>query len=315
MHSLQKAALGNASKREACLVQRFGTLGGGTNAHRWKWAPNTREKARLLGQSAGIANHRISVHLQAVIVVEAHRLMHANPRVQLEARGLQTLARTRVAAVQDWHVVLLSQGVDGGEQAREVCLSVDILLAMRREQHVALRFQTKLGKNVRCFNFVEISTKHLGHRATRDISTLRSATRVFEIAASVLGICQIDIRNHIDNATVGLLGQTFVFAAIARLHMENRNMQALCANSGQAAIGVAQNQQRIRPHLRHELVTGSNDIANGLAQILPHSIQVDVRIIQAQVAEENAVERVIIVLPSVCQQAIEMTAAFLDDLR
>ena len=186
---------------------------------------------------------------------------------------------------------------------------------MSREQHVALRLQAKLGKNVRCLNFVEISTKHFSHRATRDISALRSTTRIFKIAACVLGICQIDVRNHIDNTTVGLFGQAFVLAAITRLHVENRNMQALCTNSGQTAISVTQNQQRIRPRLRHEFVTGGNDIADGLAQVLPHSVQVDIRVIQTKVAKEDAVERVIIVLPSVRQQAVEMATAFLDDLR
>ena len=59
--------------------------------------------------------------------------MHAHARVELEARGLQALAGARVAGVQDRHVVLLSQRVDGGEQAREVRLGVDVFLAVGGE--------------------------------------------------------------------------------------------------------------------------------------------------------------------------------------
>ena len=67
--------------------------------------------------------------------------MHAHARVQLEARGLQALAGARVAGVQDRHVVFLGQRVDRGEQAREVRLGVDVLLAVGGQQHVALGFK------------------------------------------------------------------------------------------------------------------------------------------------------------------------------
>ena len=56
--------------------------------------------------------------------------MHAHARVELEAGGLQALAGARVAGVQDRHVVFLRKRVDGGEQAREVRLGVDVLLAV-----------------------------------------------------------------------------------------------------------------------------------------------------------------------------------------
>ena len=59
--------------------------------------------------------------------------MHAHARVELEASGLQALAGARVAGVQDRHVVLLSQRVDGGEQAREVRLGIDVFLAVSGE--------------------------------------------------------------------------------------------------------------------------------------------------------------------------------------
>ena len=92
--------------------------------------PDAREEAGLLGQGARVGDNREGVHLQAVVVVEAHGLVHAHARVQLEAGGLQALAGARVAGVQDRHVVFLRERVDGGEQAREVRLGVDVLLAV-----------------------------------------------------------------------------------------------------------------------------------------------------------------------------------------
>lgn len=97
MDRLQQAALADTCEREAGLVQRLGALGGGADAHRRERAADRREEAGLLGEGAGVRNHREGVHLQAVVVVEAHWLVHAHTRVQLEAGGLQALAGARVA--------------------------------------------------------------------------------------------------------------------------------------------------------------------------------------------------------------------------
>ena len=145
---LQQAALTDACQREAGLVQGLGALGGSADAHRRERAADAREEAGLLGQGAGIGDNGEGVHLQAVVVVEAHGLVHAHARVQLEAGGLEALAGARVAGVQDRHVVFLRERVDGGEQAREVGLGVDVLLAVRGQQHVLLRLQAELGEDV-----------------------------------------------------------------------------------------------------------------------------------------------------------------------
>ena len=91
-------------------------------------------------------------------------------------------------------------------------------------------------------------------------------------------------------------------------------MQALGRDGGQAAVGVAKDQERVGPHLDHQLVGGRDDVADGLAQVRANGVQVDVRIVQRQVAEEDAVERVVVVLAGVRQQAVEVAAALLDDL-
>ena len=64
----------------------------------------------------------------------------------------------------------------------------------------------------------------------------------------------------------------------------------------------------------HQLVARGDDVAHGLAEVGAHGVQVDVRVVQRQAAEEDAVERVVVVLPGVRQQAVEVAAALLDDL-
>ena len=314
MDGLEQAALADACQRETGLVQRLGALGGGADAHRRERVPDAREEAGLLGQGAGVRHHREGIHLQAVVVVEAHGLVHAHARVELEAGGLQALAGARVAGVQDRHVVLLGQRVDGGEQAREVRLGVDVLLAVGGEQHVALGLKAELGKDVRRLDLIKVGAQDLGHGRARDVGALRGAAGVLEVAAGVLGVGQVDVGDHVDDAAVGLLWQALVLAAVARLHVEDGDVQALGRDGRQAAVGVAQDQEGVRLHLDHQLVARGDDVAHRLAQVGAHGVQVDVRVVQRQVAEEDAVQGVVVVLPGVRQQAVEVSAALLDDL-
>ena len=314
MDGLEQAPLGDAGEREAGLVQRLGALGGGADTHRWERAADAREEAGLLGQGAGVGDHGEGVHLQAVVVVEPHRLVHAHARVQLEAGGLQALAGARVAGVQDRHVVFLGKRVDRGEQAREVRLGVDVLLAVCRQQHVAPGLQSELGEDMGPLDLVKVGAQHLGHGRARDVGALGCAAGVLEVAACVLGVGQVDVGDHVDDASVGLLGQALVLAAVARLHVEDGDVQALGRDGGQAAVGVAQDQQRVGLDLDHEPVARGDDVAHGLAQVGAHGVQVDIRVVERQVAEEDAVQGVVVVLPGVRQQAVEVAAALLDDL-
>ena len=314
MDGLQQPPLGDAGEREACLVQRLRALGGGADANGRERAPDRGEEARLLGQGAGVGDHGEGVHLQTVVVVEAHGLVHAHARVKLEAGCLQALAGARVAGVQDRHVVLFGQGVDRGEQAREVRLGVDVLLAVGGQQHVALGLQAELGEDIRSLDLVQVGAQDLRHGRPGDIGALGGAASVLEVAAGVLGVGQVDVGDHVDDAAVGLLGQALVLAAVARLHVEDGDVQALCRDGGQAAVGVAQDEEGIGPYLDHQLVRGRDNVAHGLAEVRAHGVQVDVGIVQRQVAEEDAVERVVVVLPGVRQQAVEVATALLDDL-
>ena len=239
--------------------------------------------------------------------MEAHGLVHAHAQVQLEAGGLQALAGARVAGVQDRHVVFLRERVDRREQAREVRLGVDVLLAVGRKQHVALGLQTELGEDIRSLDLVQVGTKDLCHGRARDIGALRGAAGVPEVAARVLGVCQVDVGDHVDDAAVSLLGQALVLAAVARLHVEDGDVEPLGRDGGKAAVGVAQDEKRVGLHLNHELIARGDDVAHGFAQVGAHGVQ-------RQVAEEDAVERVVVVLPGVRQQAVEVAAALLDDL-
>ena len=241
--------------------------------------------------------------------------MHAHAGVQLEAGGFQTLATSRVTAVEDGHVVALRQGVDGAEQRTEVRLGVDVLLAVGGEEHIALGLKAKLRKDVAGLNLLEVGAQHLGHGTARHIDALGGAARVLQVAAGVLGVGQVHVGDDVHYATVGLLGQALVLAAVARLHVEDGDVETLGGNGGKAGVGVAQDEQGVGLRSNHQLVGGRYDVSHRLAQVGTHGVQVHVGVVERQVAEEYAVQGVVVVLPGVGQKAVEVPAALLYDLR
>ena len=98
-------------------------------------------------------------------------------------------------------------------------------------------------------------------------------------------------------------------------------MQPLGPNDAEAGVGVPQHQDGVGLQLRHQVVAFGDDVPHGLAQGVPHRVQVDVRVGQLQVVEEHAIEVVVVVLAGVGQDGVEILPAFgnhrgqADDLR
>ena len=78
--------------------------------------------------------------------------------------------------------------------------------------------------HIRSLDLSQILMQHLCHRRAGDISTLLRQAAVSQIAARMLTISHIDVRNDIDDAAVSLLRKALVLAAVAGLHVEDRNM-------------------------------------------------------------------------------------------
>ena len=108
MPARMKQALSSASGRS--VEVRMQTAG--------KGCPTLVKKARFLGQRAGVGHDAEGVHLQAVVIMEAQRLMLDDPLIQREAALLQPLAAARMAGVKNRHIVFFGHLVDGSERAR-----------------------------------------------------------------------------------------------------------------------------------------------------------------------------------------------------
>ena len=303
----------NACQDETALIQGFRPLRGSADAHRRERVPHAGEETALLRQSAAVADHSEGVHLQAVVVVEAQGLVLDHPLVQGEAGLLQPLFAAGMAAVQHGHVVLLRHLVDGSKEAYKVLLRVDVLLPVGGEQNVLALFQSQAGVDITGLDFLQVLVEHFGHGAASDVGALLGQTVFRQVTAGVLRIAQVHVGNNVHDAAVGLLGQALVLAAVAGFHVEDGDVQPLSSNDTEAGVGVPQHQHGIGLQFHHQVVAFGDDVAHGLAQGVPHRVQVDVRVVQLQVVEEHTVEVVVVILAGVGQEGIEILPALGDD--
>lgn len=165
INGLQQLLRVDAGEDEAALVQRLRPLGGGADAHCRKRLAYRQVEARLLRQGAAVGHDAEGVHLQAVVIVKAQRLVGDDAPVQLESAFLQSLTAPGVAGVQHRQVVLRRHGVYCREQGSEILLRVDVFLPVGREQNVLAFFQTEPGVNVAGLDLGQILMQHLRHGA------------------------------------------------------------------------------------------------------------------------------------------------------
>ena len=90
--ALQESDRVDAAKDEAAFIEGFGAFGGGADAHGGERMADARKERTFLRQGTRIRDDREGIHLQAVVVMEAERLVLDHARIQLKAGGFQTLA-------------------------------------------------------------------------------------------------------------------------------------------------------------------------------------------------------------------------------
>ena len=214
-----------------------------------------------------------------------------------------------MAGIENGHIVFFRHGVHRSEQGAEILFRVDVLLPVGRKQNVFPLGQSQPLMYVRRFNGRQVGMEYLRHGRAGDVHPLFRQAALVKILPGVLRVGQIHIGDDVHNPAVGLLGQALILAPVARLHVENGNVQPLGGDGRQAGVGVPQNQHRIGLDGVHQLVGTVDDVAHGSAQVVSHRVQVHIRVGKAQVPEENPVQVIIIILSRVGQNAVEILPA------
>ena len=311
VYRLEQALPVDSGEDEAGIVEALRALRGGAYADGGERMAYGGEEGGLLGKCARVGDDRRGVHLQAVIVVEAEGFVLNDPLVEFETALLEALAAAGMAAVENRHVVLLRYGVDGVEEAQEVLLGVDVLLAVGREEDILPFLQAEALVDVAGFDVGEVLVQHLGHRRTADVGALLGKAAVGEVSAGVLGVADVYIGDDVYDAAVGLLGETLVLAAVARLHMEDWYMEALGGDGAETGVCVAEDEKGVGLCGHHQLVGAVDDVAYGGAEVITHGVHIDLRGGELQVAEEDAVEVVVVVLAGMGEDYVEVLSAFI----
>ena len=220
-----------------------------------------------------------------------------------------------MAGVQNGHIVLARHGIDGGKERTKVFVRVNVLLPMRGQKDVLPLLQPQPGVNVRLLNSRKVPMEHLCHRRAGDIHPLLGQAALVQILPGVFRVGKVHIGDNIHNPAVGFLRQALILAAVARLHVENGNVEPLGRDSRQAGVCIAQDQHGIRADGGHQLIGAVDDIADGGAQIVPHGVHVNLRVLQSQIMEEDAIEGIVVILSGVGQNAVKIGAALFDHRR
>lgn len=309
---LQKPCCVYAAEYKAALVQCFGTLRAGSDAYGRNGLADRGIETALLREGAAVADHAERVHLEAVVVVEAERLLNLHPGVKFESCSLEPVARARMATVEDGHVVLLGHCIYRIEKAEEIFLRIDVLLPVGRQQYVPTLFKPEPLQHVRCLYVGKVLPEDFRHRGAGDVRAFARQAAFGQIAACMFRIGQVHVRDDVHYPAVGLLRQTLVLTSVACLHVEDGDVQPLGAYHAQARVGVSQNQHCIRLCGDHQLVAGIDDVAAGGTEVVPDGVHVHFRVFQFQITEKYAVEGVVVVLSCVCKENIEVFAGLVD---
>ena len=218
-----------------------------------------------------------------------------------------------MTTVEDGHVVLLRHLVDSSKEGEEVLLRVNVFLTMGGQENILAFLQAEALVDIAGLDIGEVVVEDFRHGGPSDIGALLRQAAVSEVSSCVLRVGHVHVGNDIDDTAVGLLGQALVLAAVASLHVENGDMESLCSDNAEAAVGVAKDQYAVGLGLGKEFVRAVDDVAAGSAKVITDSIHIDLGLGELQILEEDTVEVVIVVLARVGENYIKVLAALVDD--
>ena len=186
---------------------------------------------------------------------------------------------------------------------------------MGAQEDVLAFFESEAGVDVAGFDVDQVLMEHFGHGGAGEVGALFGQAAVGQVAAGVLGVAEVYVGDDVDDPAVCLLGQAFVLAAVAGFHVEDGYVEAFGGDGAQAGIGVAEDEECVGPDGGHQLVGAVDDVADGCAEVVADGVHVYFGVGKLEVAEEHAVEVVVVVLAGVGQDYVEVLAALVDGSR
>lgn len=185
--------------------------------------------------------------------------------------------------------------------------------AVRRKQEILPSFEAETVEHVTRFDLLLMRFEDFLHRRARDEHGLAVDALAQEVAPRVLGIRQVDVGDVVDNRAVHHLGDVPIPAAVARFHVEDGDFEALGGNSRERGVRVAEDEQGVRAFFLQHVVGFCEDVPHRSTEILPRTVEVVVGCPQAELFEKDLVEFVVVVLPCMDEDVVEIPVGALDD--
>ena len=165
--------------------------------------------------------------------------------------------------------------------------------------------QAQARQHVRCLDAGAVVVQHLEHRAAGLDDPVRRQALAQQVLAGDVAVGQVDVGRVVDDAAVDLLRHAHVEAAIAGLHVEDRESCGAWPGSPPGSCwcrpAPAWRRAALRPARRSTaMITLPIVSARGGAG----GIQEVIRLADAQVVEEDLVQLVVVVLAGVDEHVL-----------
>src|SRR5258708_1627138 len=131
----------------------------------------------------------------------------------------------------------------------------------------------------------------------------------------MLGKRHVDIAQMVDQSAIDFLRYALVKAAVASLHVENRDLPALGRNHSEAAISIAVEKHGIGPFLLENVVNAGNHRRDRLRWRIASRLQGEIRPADIELLEEDVIQLVVEVLAGMDQDLLHMAIELGDNAR
>ena len=125
-----------------------------------------------------------------------------------------------------------------------------------------------------------------------------------QVTAGVLGVDEVEIGHMVHQASVGLFRHVLVEAAVAGLQVVDGYAHPLGHHRRDAAVGVTQHDNGIRPFFEQHLLGPDQGLPKNSTQGRGVDAQPMIRLADTQVRKEHLVEQVVVVLAGVNQHVV-----------
>src|SRR5437899_897620 len=184
---------------------------------------------------------------------------------------------------------------------------------MRADDEIPVPLKPEPGDRTRAIDLRQVMGEHFVHRAASLNNAIRGQSLGEQIIASNRGVGEVYVSDVIDDAPVDLLRYALIEAAVARLHVEYRNLAALGWNNRQAAIGIAEHEQSIKPILGQHAIHLDEDLADCFGGTAAGCLEKEIGRAQIEIAEENVIELRVVILASMDDAMITKSVELRND--